>query len=188
MTTTAEYKAEEAKYYMQVVRRMPPVLVRGEGTRVFDNDGKSYLDFTAGWAVLNLGHSHPRVTEAIREQAGLILQMSNLFYTLPQLDLARTIVETSSLDRVFFCNSGAEANEGASKLARKYGKLNLGGAYEIITAFNSRVRERRLQRRGRNKERDERQHLRRATRTGPGRGRCECPRRRVLEVRTGLVP
>ena len=137
MTTTAEYKAEEAKYYMQVVRRMPPVLVRGEGTRVFDNDGKSYLDFTAGWAVLNLGHSHPRVTEAIREQAGLILQMSNLFYTLPQLDLARTIVETSSLDRVFFCNSGAEANEGASKLARKYGKLNLGGAYEIITAFNS---------------------------------------------------
>ena len=137
MTTTAEYKAEEAKYYMQVVRRMPPVLVRGEGTRVFDNDGKSYLDFTAGWAVLNIGHSHPKVTEAIREQAGLILQMSNLFYTLPQLDLARTIVENSSLDRVFFCNSGAEANEGASKLARKYGKLNLDGAYEIITAFNS---------------------------------------------------
>ena len=94
MTTTAEYKAEEAKYYMQVVNRMPPVLVRGEGTRVFDNDGKSYLDFTAGWAVLNIGHSHPAVTEAIREQAGLILQMSNLFYTLPQLDLARTIVET----------------------------------------------------------------------------------------------
>ena len=89
MTTTAEYKAQEAKYYMQVVRRMPPVLVRGEGSRVFDNDGKSYLDFTAGWAVLNLGHSHPAVTEAIREQAGLILQMSNLFYTVPQLDLAR---------------------------------------------------------------------------------------------------
>ena len=125
MTTTAEFKAQEAKYYMQVVRRMPPVLVRGEGSRVFDNDGKSYLDFTAGWAVLNLGHSHPAVTEAIREQAGLILQMSNLFYTTPQLDLARTIVENSSLDRVFFCNSGAEANEGASKLARKYGKLNL---------------------------------------------------------------
>ena len=137
MTTTAEYKAQEAKYYMQVVRRMPPVLVRGEGSRVFDNDGKSYLDFTAGWAVLNLGHSHPAVTEAIREQAGLILQMSNLFYTTPQLDLAKTIVENSSLDRVFFCNSGAEANEGASKLARKYGKLNLNGAYEIITAFNS---------------------------------------------------
>ena len=137
MSTSAEYVAEEAKYYMQVVRRMPPVLVRGEGTRVFDNDGRSYLDFTAGWAVLNLGHSHPAVTRAIREQAGLILQMSNLFYTTPQLDLARTIVENSSLDRVFFCNSGAEANEGACKLARKYGRIHLGGAHEIITAFNS---------------------------------------------------
>ncbi len=137
MTTTAEYKAEEAKYYMQVVRRMPPVLVRGEGTRVFDNDGKSYLDFTAGWAVLNMGHSHPAVTEAIREQAGLIMQMSNLFYTTPQLDLAKTIVDNSSLDRVFFCNSGAEANEGACKLARKYGRMHLDGAYQIITALNS---------------------------------------------------
>ncbi len=122
---------------MQVVRRMPPVLVRGEGTKVWDADGKSYLDFTAGWAVLNLGHSHPAVTEAIREQAGAIMQMSNLFYTTPQLNLAKTIIDNSCVDRIFFCNSGAEANEGASKLARKYGKIHRNGAYEIITALNS---------------------------------------------------
>lgn len=137
MTSTADYKALEAKYYMQVVRRMPPVLVRGEGTKVWDNDGKEYLDFTAGWAVLNLGHSHPAVTKAIQDQAGKILQMSNLFYTVPQLPLAQLIVDNSAVDRVFFCNSGAEANEGAAKLARKWGKVKLNGAYEIITALNS---------------------------------------------------
>jgi predicted acetylornithine/succinylornithine family transaminase len=122
---------------MQVVNRMPPVLVRGEGTRVFDNDDNSYLDFTAGWAVLNLGHNHPAVTEAIRDQAGKILQMSNLFYTTPQLSLAKIIVDNSAVDRVFFCNSGAEANEGACKVARKWGKIKLDGAYEIITALDS---------------------------------------------------
>jgi len=137
MMSSADYKDLESKYYMQVVNRMPPVLVRGEGTRVFDNDGKSYLDFTAGWAVLNLGHSHPVVTEAIRDQAGKILQMSNLFYTTPQLPLAQIIVDNSDVDRVFFCNSGAEANEGACKVARKWGKTKLDGAYEIITTFDS---------------------------------------------------
>ena len=137
MANTGEYKEIEAKYYMQVVRRMPPVLVRGKGSRVWDNDGKDYLDFTAGWAVLNLGHSHPAVTDAIRRQAGEIMQMTNLFYTTPQLDLAQTIVDNSCVDRIFFCNSGAEANEGACKLARKWGKMNLNGAYEIITALNS---------------------------------------------------
>ncbi len=137
MTSTAEYKELESKYYMQVVRRMPPVLVRGEGTKVIDNDGKEYLDFTAGWAVLNLGHSHPEVTRAIQEQAGKILQMSNLFYTVPQLPLAKVIVDNSAADRVFFCNSGAEANEGAAKLARKWGKLKLDGAFEIITTLDS---------------------------------------------------
>ena len=137
MTTTQQYKDLEAKFYMQVVRRMSPVLVRGEGSRVFDNDGNSYLDFTAGWAVLNMGHSHPAVTAAISEQAGKIMQMSNLFYTTPQLPLAQFIVENSDVDRVFFCNSGAEANEGACKLARKYGRIHLNGAYEIITALDS---------------------------------------------------
>ncbi len=137
MTSSSDYKDLESKYYMQVVNRMPPVLVRGEGTRVFDNDGKSYLDFTAGWAVLNLGHSHAAVTEAIRGQAGKILQMSNLFYTTPQLPLAQIIVDNSDIDRVFFCNSGAEANEGACKVARKWGKTKLDGAYEVITTLDS---------------------------------------------------
>lgn len=137
MSTTSQYKDLEAKYYMQVVNRMPPVLVRGEGTKVWDNDGKEYLDFTAGWAVLNLGHSHPVVTKAIQEQAEKIIQMSNLFYTTPQLSLAETIVENSAVDRVFFCNSGAEANEGGAKLARKWGKLKLNGAFEIITTLDS---------------------------------------------------
>lgn len=137
MTIGDQWKEVEAKYYMQVVRRMPMVLERAEGTYVYDTEGKAYLDFTAGWAVLNVGHSHPEVTAAIQEQAGMILQMSNLFYTIPQLKLAKILVDNSCMDRVFFCNSGAEANEGVCKLARKYGKLKLNGAYEIITANNS---------------------------------------------------
>ena len=137
MTSTKEYKDLEKKYYMQVVNRMAPVLVSGKGTVVTDNDGNDYLDFTAGWAVLNLGHSHDSVTEAIKDQAGKILQMSNLYYTTPQLSLAKTIVDNSDVDRVFFCNSGAEANEGAAKLARKWGKMKLNGAFEIITTLNS---------------------------------------------------
>ena len=137
MTTTENWKKLENKYYMQVVNRMPPVLINGEGTKVFDNDGNSYLDFTAGWAVLNLGHNHPAVTKAIQDQSSKILQMSNLFYTTPQLNLAKTLIDNSDLDRVFFCNSGAEANEGACKVARKWGSKHLNGAYEIITALNS---------------------------------------------------
>lgn len=137
MMTGEQWKAIEAKYYMQVVRRMPMVLERAEGTYVYDTEGNAYLDFTAGWAVLNIGHSHPEVTAAIQEQAGMILQMSNLFYTIPQLKLAQILIDNSCMDRVFFCNSGAEANEGVCKLARKYGKLHLNGAYEIITANNS---------------------------------------------------
>lgn len=137
MTTTENWKKLENKYYMQVVNRMPPVLISGEGTKVFDNDGNSYLDFTAGWAVLNLGHNHPAVTKAIQDQSSKILQMSNLFYTTPQLNLAKTLIDNSDLDRVFFCNSGAEANEGACKVARKWGSKHLNGAYEIITALNS---------------------------------------------------
>ena len=137
MLSSKEYKELEKKYYMQVVNRMPPVLVRGQGTEVFDNEDNSYLDFTAGWAVLNVGHNHPKVTKAIQDQASKILQMSNLFYTTPQLPLAKILIENSDLDRVFFCNSGAEANEGACKVARKWGKQKLNGAFEIITTLNS---------------------------------------------------
>ncbi len=137
MTKSSEWIAVENQYYAQTVRRQPVVIVRGEGTRVWDADGKEYLDFVAGWAVDNLGHCHPAVTQAIVEQASTLVQTSNQFYTVPQLHLAQLLIENSCLDRVFFGNSGAEANEGAMKLARRYGKLNRDGAYEIITALNS---------------------------------------------------
>ena len=137
MPSSSDWIAVEQKYYAQTVRRQSVVIVRGEGTRVWDADGKEYLDFVAGWAVNNLGHSHPVITQAITEQAGTLLQTSNQFYTVPQLQLAETLIENSCLDQVFFGNSGAEANEGALKLARRYGKLNRDGAYEVITAFNS---------------------------------------------------
>ena len=127
----------ERKYYMQVARRQPIVLVRGEGTRIWDETGKEYLDFTAGWAVDTLGHCHPNLVKALEEQAHTLIQTSNQFFTIPQLKLAQLLVDNSCLDRVFFCNSGAEANEGAVKTARKYGKTNRGGAYEVITALNS---------------------------------------------------
>jgi len=127
----------EHKYFMQTFSRVPVTLVKGEGARVWDEDGREYLDFVAGWAVDTLGHCHPVVAEALAEQARTLIQTSNQFYTIPQLRLAELLVQNSCLDRVFFCNSGAEANEGAVKLARRYGKLKLNGAYEVITAMGS---------------------------------------------------
>jgi acetylornithine/N-succinyldiaminopimelate aminotransferase len=127
----------ENKYYMQVARRQPVVIVRGQGTLVWDENDKEYLDFTSGWAVNTLGHCHPALVRAVEEQARTLMQTSNQFYTVPQVKLAQLLVENSCLDRIFFSNSGAEANEGAVKLARKYGKINRNGAYEVITALNS---------------------------------------------------
>jgi predicted acetylornithine/succinylornithine family transaminase len=132
-----DWKALESKYYMHVVNRTPVVLVRGEGTRVWDDEGKEYLDFSGGWAVNNVGHANAVVAEAVAEQARTLLQTSNQFYTIPQLQLAQVLVENSCLDRVFFSNSGAEANEGAIKVARKFGSMHRNGAYEIITADHS---------------------------------------------------
>lgn len=137
MATSAAWRDLESQYYMFLVRRQPVVIVRGQGTRVWDVEGKEYLDFTSGWAVNNVGHSNPVVADAISEQARTLLQTSNQFYTVPQIQLAQILVENSCLDKIFICNSGAEANEGAIKLARKYGKINKDGAYEIITALNS---------------------------------------------------
>ena len=134
---TSQWIALEEKYYAQTVRRQPIVLVRGQGSRVWDADGKEYVDFTAGWAVNNLGHCHPAMVEAIQEQAATLIQTSNQFFTVPQLHLAQALIDNSCLDRVFFGNSGAEAVEGALKLARRYGKKNRDGAYQVITAFNS---------------------------------------------------
>ena len=134
---TTDWKDVESKYYMFVVRRQPVVIVKGDGTKVWDVDGKEYLDFTSGWAVNNAGHANKAIADAISEQARTLLQTSNQFYTIPQLQLAEILVENSALDKVFFCNSGAEANEGAMKLARRYGAKNRNGAYEIVTALNS---------------------------------------------------
>ncbi|MBT3363907.1 MAG: acetylornithine transaminase [Chloroflexi bacterium] len=127
----------ESKYYMPTFNRIPVTLVRGEGMKVWDDKGKEYLDFVAGIAVNALGHCHPALTEAICQQAGTLVHTSCLYYTTPQLNLAELLVKSSVLDKVFFCNSGAEANEGALKLARKYGKVKLNGANEIITTLNS---------------------------------------------------
>jgi acetylornithine/N-succinyldiaminopimelate aminotransferase len=112
-------------------------LVRGKGAWVWDDQGREYLDFVGGWAVNSLGHCPPVVVKALEKQAKTLIQASNQFYTIPQIELAELLVEHSCLNRVFFCNSGAEANEGAVKLARRYGKLRLNGAYEVITAYSS---------------------------------------------------
>jgi len=127
----------EHKYYMYTVDRVPVTLVRGEGARVWDENGREYLDFVGGWAVNSLGHCHPVVADAVCQQARTLIQTSNQFYTIPQVRLAELLVKNSCLDKVFACNSGAEANEGAVKLARRYGKRYLNGAYEVISAFNS---------------------------------------------------
>jgi acetylornithine aminotransferase/acetylornithine/N-succinyldiaminopimelate aminotransferase len=127
-----------AKYHTPNYGRTPIVLVRGEGTRVWDSDGREYLDFTSGIAVTALGHCHPVVTGAIREAAATLLHVSNIFNNAPQVHLAKLLVEHSFADRVFFCNSGAEANEAAFKIARKYGKERLADdRYEIIATHNS---------------------------------------------------
>jgi acetylornithine/N-succinyldiaminopimelate aminotransferase len=129
----------EKKYYMRTFEkvRVPVVLVEGKGARVWDENGKEYLDFVGGWAVNCLGHTHPVVVRALTTQAKKLIHTSNQFYTIPQLQLAELLVKNSCFNRVFFGNSGLEANEGAVKLARRYGKLKLNGAYEVITALGS---------------------------------------------------
>ncbi len=118
--------------------RAPICLVRGDGVRVWDSDGREYLDFGAGIAVTSLGHCHPRVTGAIQEAAATLIHVSNLYHSAPQIHLARLLCEHSFADRVFFCNSGAEANEAAIKLARKYGReRHASDRVEIVAAQNS---------------------------------------------------
>lgn len=113
--------------------RFPVTLVRGEGCRVWDDKGKEYLDFAAGIAVCSLGHCHPIVTEAIARQAGTLVHVSNLYWTMPQLEVAHLLTENSFADRVFFCNSGVESVEGALKLARRHGHVNRGpDCYDVI--------------------------------------------------------
>src|SRR3954451_6161372 len=117
---------------MDITARPPTVFVRGEGSFLWDDTGKRYLDFVQGWAVNCLGHSPPIIAEALAEQSKLLLTPSPAFFNAPSLKLAKALVDQSCFDQVFFANSGAEANEGAIKLARKYGSLHKNGAHEII--------------------------------------------------------
>lgn len=126
------------KNIMNTYRRVPIALVKGEGARLWDANGKEYLDFVAGIAVCNLGHSHPNVVKAIKKQAKNLMHVSNLYYTRPQGEVAKLLTQHSFADKVFFCNSGAEANEAAIKLARKYAHENLGDdKFELITMKDS---------------------------------------------------
>jgi len=127
----------EQKYFMHTVERLPVTLVRGQGARVWDEADREYLDFVAGWAVNSLGHCHPAIVESVTEQVQTLIQVSNQFYTIPQISLAELLVQNSCLNKVFLCNSGAEANEGVVKLARRYGKRYLDGAHEVITTAGS---------------------------------------------------
>jgi predicted acetylornithine/succinylornithine family transaminase len=119
-------------FVMRTYNRYPVAFVRGEGCWLYDQEGKKYLDMLAGIAVCNLGHCHPKLSEAICQQAKTLIHTSNLFYIEPQAELARLICENSFGEKVFFCNSGAEANEGAIKLARRYGTQIRDDKYEIV--------------------------------------------------------
>ncbi|HXK33056.1 MAG TPA: aspartate aminotransferase family protein [Dehalococcoidia bacterium] len=132
-----DWREKEARYFMRTGRRMDIVAVRGEGTRIWDEDGREYLDFFGGPATVSLGHAHPVIVNALVDQAQQLVHVSNQFYSIPQLQLAELLVEHSCMDRVYFANSGAEANEAALKLARKWGKEQKSGAYEIIATENA---------------------------------------------------
>jgi acetylornithine/N-succinyldiaminopimelate aminotransferase len=132
-----KFDAFPVQTLMDIVARPPLVFVRGEGSWLWDHEGKRYLDFVQGWAVNCLGHSPRVVVEALIEQSRKLITPSPAFYNEPSIRLAQTLVKHSAMQRVFFANSGAEANEGAIKLARKWGARNKGGAYEIITFDHS---------------------------------------------------
>lgn len=134
MPTTAE---REAAVFMMSAGRLPVTLVRGQGSRVWDDDGNEYLDCVAGIASDSLGHCHPNVVDAIQNQGQTLLHVSNYFYTLPQLDLAETLLQASGLHRAFFCNSGAEATEAAIKIGRKWGRTRKHNDGHIITMTES---------------------------------------------------
>jgi len=119
---SAELMKRADKVMAATYQRFPVAFEKGRGCRLWDTEGRFYTDFVAGIAVCNLGHAHPRISEALSQQAQTLLHVSNLYYTLPQIDLAAWLVDNSFADRVFFGNSGAEANEAAIKLARKYFK------------------------------------------------------------------
>jgi predicted acetylornithine/succinylornithine family transaminase len=140
---TSDILADSHKYIMNTYGRQPIVLVKGRGTKVYDTDGREYIDFVSGVAVCNLGHCHPRVVVALQKQAQRLMHVSNHFHNEPQITLAKALVADSFADKVFFCNSGTEAVEAAIKLARRYAREVLKqDRFEIITmrgAFHGRT-------------------------------------------------
>jgi predicted acetylornithine/succinylornithine family transaminase len=139
MTGTSLHQLQELerRYAIGTYARAPVQFVRGSGTRLWDSDGNEYLDFLAGISVLNVGHCHPRVVAAVRDQAGMLTHAANLFYTAPAMELSRVLAESSLGGKVFLCNSGAEANEAAIKLARR---ARPGGKILVLQeAFHGRT-------------------------------------------------
>jgi acetylornithine aminotransferase len=135
---TCKWMAEADRVMAATYKRTPVVFSKGAGCTLWDTEGRAYLDFVAGIAVCNLGHAHPAVANAVFEQAKTLVHVSNLYYTTPQTELAAWLVDHSFADRVFFCNSGAEANEAAIKLARKYFKdRGEPDRYRIISMIQS---------------------------------------------------
>lgn len=132
-----ELMEKESQVILGTYKRFPVVLEKGQGARVWDKDGKEYLDFLAGIAVNSLGHNHPKLTKALNEQIGKLMHISNLYYNEVGILLADLLIKLTFPGKVFYCNSGTEANEAAIKLARKYGKTKLGGKTEIITTLGS---------------------------------------------------
>jgi len=128
---------ESVEHVMKVTTRPPVTMVEGAGSWLRDSDGRQYLDFVQGWAVNCLGHAHPVMRRALEEQGARLINCSPSFYNAPMARLATLVATSSGLAHVFFCNSGAEANEGAIKLARKWGVMHRGGAHEIVTMQGS---------------------------------------------------
>lgn len=135
-TTNQRLQHIDQQYYLPTFRRMPLAFARGKGARIWDVEGREYIDALAGIAVNNLGHCHPNVVQAVQEQAGKLMHISNFFVSEPQVALSKKLVESSGLDRVFFSNSGAESVEGALKIARKYAHAH-GRGGDIISMTNS---------------------------------------------------
>jgi acetylornithine/N-succinyldiaminopimelate aminotransferase len=135
--TNAEVMARNAAYEVGVYARQKVAFVRGRGAELWDAEGKRYLDFFAGLSVNNLGHCHPAVVEAVQKQVATLIHASNVYHTVPGGELSALLCEHSFAERVFLCNSGAEANEAAMKLARRWGAKNGGGRYEIIATTGS---------------------------------------------------
>jgi acetylornithine/N-succinyldiaminopimelate aminotransferase len=135
---TGDILSDSQKYIMNTYGRQPLVLVKGRGTKVYDSDGREYVDFVSGVAVNNLGHCHPRVVVALQKQAQRLMHVSNHYHNEPQINLAKALVKNSFADKAFFCNSGTEAVEAAIKLARRYSReVKKRDQYEIITMHGS---------------------------------------------------